>query len=70
MTEEGFNRLKKFNIQQACINARVVSNFKFPNTKYIFDFDNPIYNRDHLHLTSAGTYAFVQKLIPLLKEDL
>jgi len=70
MTLEGFNRLKNFNIKTACINARVVANYKFPNTNYIFEFDNPIYHRDHLHLTSAGAYAFILSLIPLLKEDL
>ena len=70
MCQEALDRISKFNIKIACINARVFPKYKFENTNYIFNFDNPLYYRDHLHLTTFGAYAFIQALIPLIKEDL
>lgn len=70
LSKKALERGLAHNIKTACINARVSEEYKSDKINYIFNFTDPTYNRDHLHLTSAGTVAYVNQLIPILKEDL
>ena len=67
LCQKNIDKAKQLNIKFACIACRWKYNF---DVKYIFDLDNPCYNRDNLHLTTAGALAFAEKLIPILQEDL
>lgn len=54
-------------VKFACVRCRWRYNF---DVDYVFKLDNPCYNRDNLHLTTAGAVAFVETLAPILKKDM
>ncbi len=64
--QKNIDKVKALNVKFACVNCRW--KYTFANVNYIFDLDNPCYNRDNLHLTTAGAVAFVDKLLSILKE--
>jgi len=68
LCEKNIENAKKLGIKFACIKTRSAKYIFKEN--YIFELNDPCFNRDHVHLTTAGAVAFVEKLIPLLKEDM